>query len=214
LYETRHIQPENLQKSEALLQQVLRDEPGNAKAHAELSRVCFLTGDAAEKKDEKIAWYQKGEGYGKKAIALDPRSPWAHLWRAVNLGRIGQVKGVMNSLFMVPEIRKEVEKALELNPGMPGALDVRAVINYELPGLFGGNLSKSIEDLEKAIAMDPNYTILYVDMGEAYLRKKEYSRAREYLQKALRIEKPTYEADYVLKDRPRAERLLQKIGNK
>jgi len=88
------------------------------------------------------------------------------------------------------------------------------MLYYELPGLMGGNLNKSIEYLNRAIAIDSNYTILYVDMAKVYIKKKDYEKARWFLNKVLEINSPTYEADYILDDRPEALKLLEQIKDK
>jgi tetratricopeptide (TPR) repeat protein len=129
----------------------------------------------------------------------------------VNVGRVGQTKGVLNSLVLVPTVREEIETVLELDPEHIGALDARAMLYYELPGLLGGNLNKSIEALNKGIALDSNYTLLYVDMAKVYMKKKDYEQARQYLNRALEITIPTYEADHVLDDKPEALELLAEI---
>lgn len=214
LYETRHVDPENLGKSRDILENIIENEPENVRALYELSKVYYQLGDGAEKKDEKLRLYNTGKEYGKKAKKVDDNSADAHFWYMVNLGRIGQTKGVLHSLGSVPEMKKEIDKVLEIDSTHTGALDVKAMFYYELPGLLGGNLNKSIEALNKAIALDSNYALLYVDMGRVYMKKKNYDKARWYLNKVLEIEKPTYEADYVLDDKPDALKLLEEIREK
>ncbi|UCG91793.1 MAG: hypothetical protein JSV97_12095 [candidate division WOR-3 bacterium] len=214
LFETRHVDPENLEKSRDILQNVLDSEPDNVRALYELSKVYYQLGDEAEKKEEKLKLYNTGKEYSKKAKKLDDNSADAHFWYVVNLGRIGQTKGVLHSLGSVPEIKKEIDKILEIDSTHTGALDVKAMLYYELPGLLGGNLNKSMEALNKAIAFDSNYALLYVDMGKVYIKKKDYEKARWYLNKVLAIENPTYEADYILDDKPDAVELLKEIEGK
>lgn len=211
---TRHLDKTNLAKSEEILKAVLAEAPAQARAEAELARVTYLIGDGLPSKDEKLARYQKGAEYARSAISHDPNSAWAHFWLAVNLGRIGQTKGVMNSLFMVKEIRKEIEAVLALDPSHADAMAVRGVINYEVPGLFGGSIKKSFQDLQKAIELRPTTTRFYVDLGEACIRAKDYARARENLTAALNMAAPSSEADFLLTDKPRAERLLKEIEKK
>jgi tetratricopeptide (TPR) repeat protein len=214
LYETRHYNSSNLSKSHDILQQIIENDSENLRALYEFSKVCYLLGDRAATKEEKLEYYELGKTYGKKAIKVDGGSEWAHFWYMVNVGRIGQTKGVLNSLVLVPEVKKEIQKVLKINPEHTGALDAEAMLYYELPGLLGGNLNKSVESLSKGIALDSNYTLLYVDMGRAYIKKKEYDKARWFLKKAVEIEKPTYEADHVLDDKPEALQLLEEIEGK
>ncbi|MEO0124227.1 MAG: tetratricopeptide repeat protein [candidate division WOR-3 bacterium] len=214
LYETRHLNKDNLKNSYEMLYDIVEKEPNNLRALYELSKVCYLMGDAQDGKDNKLEFYNKGIEYGKKAIKIDKNSVWAHFWYMVNLGRSGQTKGVLNSLGIVPDIKREIDIILKLDPQHTGAMDAGAMLYYELPGLMGGDLNKSIEYLNKAIAIDSNYTILYVDMAKVYIKKKNYEKARWFLKKVLEIQNPTYEADYILDDKPEALKLLEQIKDK
>jgi len=214
LYETRHFNSENLLQSYDILFDIVESEPQNLRAHYELSKVCFLLGDVAAEKKAKLKLFEEGRDYGKEAMKMDDKSTWSHFWYMVNVGRIGQTKGVLNSLILVPEVEKEINKTLQLDPEHTGALDAKAMLFYELPGLLGGNLNKSIEALSEGIALDSNYTLLYVDMGKVYMKKKDYEKARWFLKKAVDIQDPTYEADHILDDKPEAIELLEEIKNK
>jgi len=214
LYETRHLNAANLDNGYSILEGIVKNDAKNVRAFYELSKVCYLLGDRAKEKDAKLELYYNGRDYGRKAVDLDDGSPDAHFWYMVNIGRVGQTKGVLNSLVLVPDVRKEIERVLEIDPKHIGALDAQAMLYYELPGLLGGNINKSIESLNKGIALDSNYALLYVDMGKACIKKKDYEKARWYLNRVLTIEAATYEADFVLDDKPDALRLLEEIKDK
>jgi hypothetical protein len=51
-------------------------------------------------------------------------------------------------------------------------------------------------------------------MAKVYIKKKNYEKARWYLNRALEITTPTYEADHVLDDKPEALELLEEIKDK
>lgn len=214
LYESRHLNLVNLDQAREMLVGVIENEPENVRAHYELSHVYFLLGDGAATKDEKLDLYKAGKSYGKKAKGIDGNSAEGHFWYMANLGRIGQTRGVLNSLASVPEIKKEIDKVLSIDPEHVSALDARAMLHYELPPLLGGNINASIEALDQAIALDSNFTLLYVDMARCQIKKKEYERARWYLDRALKIDNPTYIADHILDDKPEAEKLLEDIQDK
>jgi len=46
------------------------------------------------------------------------------------------------------------------------------------------------------------------------MKKKDYEQARQYLNRALEITIPTYEADHVLDDKPEALELLEEIKDR
>lgn len=211
LYETRHLNMANLEEARDILGKVLAHEPEHVCALYELSHVYFLLGDKAPSKEEKLNLYTTGMEHGKKAKKADGKCADAHFWYMVNMGRIGQTKGVLNSLFMVPDIRAEIDEVLKIDPEHTGALDAKAMLYFELPGLLGGSFSKSIECLNRAIELDSNYTLLYVDMAKVYIKQDDFEKARWFLERALKIDDPSYPADHLLDDRPEAEALLTEI---
>jgi tetratricopeptide (TPR) repeat protein len=214
LYETRHLDAADLKQSYDILDRVVAEDSGNLRANCALSYVCYLLGDGPQSGKEKLKYYDKGYGRGRKAIEIDRGSADAHLWYVVNRGRQGQTRGVLNSLFMVPEIEREVGRVLEIDPENTVALDVKAMLYYELPSFYKGDLKKSLAALNQAVALDSNYALLYVDMAKVQIRLRNYERARWYLNRCLAIENPTYLADFVLDDKPDAERLLKETEAK
>lgn len=213
-YEYRHKDPEYLSKSKEILKNILAKEPDNEEALWRMARTCYQYGDNAKTKKDKLSWYDKGKEYAQKLIKVNSSHPEGHFWYAVNLGRIGQTRGILKSLSLAPTIKREFEKTLKLDPKHIGAMDGLAVYYYELPAIFGGNLNKSIKYLKKAISIDPNYSLLYIDLAKVYIKKKDYKSARKYLNKVFEIKNPTHPADYYLDDKPEAKRLLEKIKEK
>jgi len=214
LYNNRHEDENYLEESKLLLAEIFNEDARNEDALWQLSRLYYVLGDKTTDKDEKFKFYEKGQQFAEKLTKINDKNPEGHFWLGVNLGRVGQVRGVMKSLSLVPTIRKEFEKALELKGEHTGAMDGLAVLYYELPGLFGGSLDKSLEYLNKAVATDSNYSIIYLDFAKVYIKKKEYEKARSYLNKMIELTNPTHPADFHLKDKVEAEKLLKEIEGK
>lgn len=214
LFENRHLDKYNLGKSKAIAEEVLRTEPRNERALDLLSRVWMTYGDDATKKADKMGCYEKGKVFAESLLAVNERNPEGHFWFVANYGRIGQTRGVLNSLFMVPRLKKEMLRTLELDLRHAGGHDALGVLYYELPGFAGGDLGKSIDYLKKGAALDPNYTLLHVDLAKSYMKKGLYGPARDALKAALAITKPTHPADHWLDDKPEAERLLLEVEKK
>ena len=53
---------------------------------------------------------------------------------ATNAGRWGQTKGVMRSLFLLPEVKRGMETALELDPRFPPTYVLAGTVYYKCPG--------------------------------------------------------------------------------
>jgi tetratricopeptide (TPR) repeat protein len=130
------------------------------------------------------------------------------------LGRISLLKGIFNSLVSVGESKKEIDIALNLDPNNVMAYNAKAMIYYELPGILGGDVNKSITFLKRAIEIDSNYSMAYVTMGKCYIRKKDYKTAQIYLNKVLALQNGWPVADFIMDDKPEAIQLLKDIEGK
>ncbi len=197
-----------------LCKEVLSENANDAGALWRMARLYCLYGDDKTSKQDKLSRYETARGYAEKAKAADVKIPETHFWHGVALGRIGQTKGVLNSLSMAPGIKADFEKALSLDPKFTPAMDGLAIWYLEVPGFAGGDINKSISYLKKGIGIDPNYTLLYVDLAKVYVKQKNYSAAREQLKRCLAVTNPYNPADFYLEDKPDAQKLLGEIEGK
>jgi tetratricopeptide (TPR) repeat protein len=214
LFETRHLNPTYLLTSANMLEQALHDDTINVYINYVLSQVYYTIADHAEQKKDKLDNYYKGLRYGKKAIQLDYNCASAHFWYMACLGRISLLKGIFNSLVSVGESKKEIDIALNLDPNNVMAYNAKAMIYYELPGILGGDVNKSILFLKRAIEIDSNYSMAYVTLGKCYIRKKNYKTAQIYLNKVLALQNGWPVADFIMDDKPEAIQLLKDIEGK
>ncbi|RKX68819.1 hypothetical protein DRP53_09920 [candidate division WOR-3 bacterium] len=210
LYQTRHLNEANLLRSYQILDSLSRIETLNVRINYELAHVAYLIGDRKEDKEAKMVWFKKGVAYGKKALEIDDHSVGAHFWYLVNLGRIAELEGGLKAMGKVGEIKEEIDRVLELDSLHTGALDAKAMLLFRLPGFMGGDRKRAKELLKRAIAIDPNYTRLYLDLARIYLKEKNYDQAQTCLERVLSVKNPTIPADYHLHDRPEAMKLLRK----
>lgn len=161
--------------------------------------------------NEKLNAYEKGRGIAKKAIELSPKNPDGHFWYITNIGRWGQTKGVLRSLFLVRKIKEELNLILQLNPEYVPALDVYGVLYYELPRFFGGDLELAERYLRSAIELEPHLTILRVDLARVLIKRHRNEEAINELNKVLEEKEPKVYADWYVKDRKDAEELIAEI---
>jgi hypothetical protein len=90
--------------------------------------------DAKQPKDAILKIFEQGEKYADMAIAADPQNNLAYYWKSSNIGRWGQVKGILNSLFKAGPMRELLAKDLALDAGHPDAYHVLGQLYRELPG--------------------------------------------------------------------------------
>ncbi len=150
----------------------------------------------------------KSEDLLSKAVEVDNSSSKAH-------SMLGMLKLQFRCDRALAE--KELNLALELNPGDIRALDyhsyylleigrtdeaiaekrrvlqhdpLRVITNAEL-GLYlylAGRNDEAIAQLEKALELDPNYAAAHARLGMAYARKQHYEQAVTEMQKALSLD--------------------------
>src|SRR5262245_42964545 len=81
-----HEDPTRVDRQRAVLEAAPDPSPDPL---AELSRVWALTGDfRLRNENERVAAYERRVDAAKRAIAAAPRNDKAHLWLAINSGRI------------------------------------------------------------------------------------------------------------------------------
>jgi hypothetical protein len=178
------------------------------------SRVHIQKGDDARTKADKLAYFGRAKAIAETLIALNDQNDDGHCWWGVAQGRIGQTRGVLNSLFMVSGLKKAFGRALELNPSHPTALDALGVLYYELPGFAGGDLARSEQYYKRGIGSAPNYCLLRLDLANVYIKQKRWIAARAQLDSLLATVEPLYPGDAELDDKPEARQLLKQIEGK
>jgi len=114
------------------------------------ARECLDIGDDTERakkpQSEILALFKEGEGYADKAIAADPKNDLGYYWKSSNIGRSGQVQGVLNSLFLAQPMKDLLVKVLTLNATRADAYYVLGQLYRELPGwpVSFGNLDAAV----------------------------------------------------------------------
>jgi tetratricopeptide (TPR) repeat protein len=177
-----------------------------------LAQAAFLYGDVRGKTpEEKLDAYEQGRQAAKRAAEAAPKNARAHFWYATNAGRWGQTKGVVRSLFLLPEVKRGMETAIELDPRFPQAYVLAGTVYYEVPGLFGGDLEKSEALFRKGLEVDPRFTGLRVGLARTLIKRGRPDEARRELQAVLDEKAPSNVADWTLKDTPEARTLLDSL---
>ncbi|MCL6614770.1 MAG: tetratricopeptide repeat protein, partial [Firmicutes bacterium] len=106
-----------------ILAEALEKEPGDYEILWRLARCYWFLGDRAAGKD-RLAYFEKGRAFAEKATKANDAGIDGHYWHAALIGCVGQERGILNSLFMIPSIRRELERCLELDPRHAEAHDV------------------------------------------------------------------------------------------
>lgn len=119
--------------------------------------------DAGAADSEVLSLYEKGEDYGKRAMQADSNNPWGYYWASANIGKWGQKRGILQSLFKASDMRDLLIQAIDIDPGHSDSYFVLAQLYAAVPGFgsFGNN------DYAVSLAR------LAVDLGREQVRNGE-----------------------------------------
>jgi tetratricopeptide (TPR) repeat protein len=206
-----HESPARIDGLRPLVAQAAQADPSVDNLLA-LAQIAFLYGDVrASRSEDKLDAYEQGRQAARRAAEIAPRNARAHFWYATNAGRWGQTKGVLRSLFLLPEVKRGMETALELDPRFPPAYVLAGTVYYEVPGLVGGDLEKSERLFRRGLEVDGRFTGLRVGLARTLIKRGRVAEARRELQAVLDEKAPSNPADWTLKDSPEARRLLAEL---
>jgi tetratricopeptide (TPR) repeat protein len=164
--------------------------------------------------EAKLASYERGRDVARRAIDMAPRSPEAHLWYAANLGRWAITKGKLRAAFVLSTLKQEIHTILEIDPNHVPGLALAGSFYLETPLVFGGDVTRAEGYLRRALSLDPHFTRARVELARCLIAEGRYDEARRELRGVIDEPRPSYVADWVLRHKPTAERLLAEIRAK
>lgn len=201
---------QHLQADEALKYYLpaLEQEPENVDLLDRIARQYrHLASDAPDKK-EKLRLGHLSLDYALRGAALAPNNAEAQLSPAISYGKMLPFMSSGDQLDASPRIKAACDRTLELDPRNDNAwhilgrwnrvlADVTGVKRM-LAGVIYGKLPETSNEeaercLEKAIALNPNRLIHYIELGHIYLQMGKKDEARENIQKGLSM--PNREKD-------------------
>lgn len=167
---------------------------------------------AIENEKERERLYDRGVDLAKKAVALDDNSRNNYI-AGMGIGRLAQFKGILNSLFLLRDFDRHIDKAMELDPDNYLAFLAKGLRYRDTPAVRRARANRLAEEhFLKAIEINPNYGYIYLELGIMYYDDKEYNKAKEMFEKVLELE--PYERFYVgeLQTIEDAKEYLEKIN--
>ena len=109
-----------------------------AELHWRLARAWLNLGDEAEDSGTQgealLAYFESGEAEAQKAIEADPNNHLGYYWKSANIGRWGQVKGILNSLFKAKPMRDLLQQAVAVEPEHADSYYVLGQLFEQVPG--------------------------------------------------------------------------------
>ncbi|HDQ15023.1 MAG TPA: hypothetical protein ENN41_09455 [Sediminispirochaeta sp.] len=149
------------------------------------SRSVLNLADEAEKagaeEQQLLSSYEKGKELASQTLQLDPNSHHAYYWRAANVGRWGQTKGILNSLMKAGPMRDDLERAVRKEPEHADSYYVLGMLYASVPKLISfGNVDYAVSYSRRAIDLyrgkKTKYSY-YLKLGE-HLQQRDWSRRK------------------------------------
>ncbi|MBN2500490.1 MAG: tetratricopeptide repeat protein [Anaerolineales bacterium] len=206
----------DLVSSIAAFEDALRVDPDNAEVLAELARVQTYYSSLLTP-DRKTALLDSALENINRAVELDPMNSDAHAVRALvldwnsayadtqeeqdemlllayeasvravsldnqNALALAYQAEVLLDQFKWTQARQLAELALNMEPN---AMDTHRVFAYVLEST--ANYSQAIDEYKKAAEINPNFTYLYIKIGQNYRQLQLYEDALDYFDRAATI---------------------------
>ncbi|AJD47999.1 hypothetical protein S7S_07915 [Isoalcanivorax pacificus W11-5] len=133
--------------------------------------------------------FEKLAAQASTAVQAEPGSAELRIWHGIILSTWAGAKGGLGALGLVKDARRELERALEINPG---ALDGSAYTSlgslyYQVPGwpVGFGDDEKAEQMLQQALMLNPDGIDPNYFYGDFLQRQHRYREAAGALEKAL-----------------------------
>jgi tetratricopeptide (TPR) repeat protein len=154
----------------------------------------------ASTKNEKLRLGYIALDYSVRAAAAGPQDAEAQLATAITLGKMLPILPTKEQVAASPRIKASVDKALALNPKDDTAWHVlgrwnrvladvnsvkRALATVIYGGLPKGSIEEAEHDMKKAMQLNPNRLMHYIELGRIYAQMGKNDEARFYINKGL-----------------------------
>ncbi len=188
----------------------LKSDPNNYEAAWHASLMCSRIGNRQADENKKKEYFVVAKQYAVKSLKLNPADAESNFVMAVAMGRMALISGSKDKVAASRDIKNYADLAIKYNPNHAGAWHVLGKWNYEVANLnfaeravanslFGGlpegaDVKTAIDCYNKAISLDSENVLFYLDLAKAYQNIELDPKANETLKKALTL-KPKVKDD-------------------
>lgn len=158
--------------------------------------------------EEKLRLGNVALQYGQRAAKLAPSNSDAQLSPAISYGKMLPYQSSKEQVQCSKFIKESAERAIKLNPrndlawhiigrwhrnvaDISGLKKTLAALVYEK--LPEATIAEAISSLERAVMINPNRLMHYIELGRAHAQAGNKEEARKYLAKGLKM--PSSEKD-------------------
>lgn len=175
-------------------------EPNNARLLVRIARQYRHLMSDARANAEKLRLGNTAVNYSQRAVQLAPNDPEAHLAVAVSYGKVLPLQGSKEQVANSRVIKAAADKVIALDPGNDlgwqvlgrwylNIAEVSAVKRALAQVVYGKLPVAKYEDavrcFEKAIALNPDRLMHYIELGRAYAAMGKTDEARKFITRGL-----------------------------
>ncbi len=168
-------------ESEAVLNRIFEKGPDNASALITLAYIRYM------EDNYKQALAAIKRALKSKNLERENEALAYMMMGTINSGRSS--KGwLLTKINYGMKIKSYFLKAKELAPELPEVHLGLGIFYLKAPPLMGGNIDKSIEELETAIKLTPEFATANARLAQAYKKRGNLAKYNLYLQKATQLD--------------------------
>jgi tetratricopeptide (TPR) repeat protein len=175
-------------------------DPSNVRLLAHISREYRHLMSDATSTDEKMKLGRAALGYARRAVAVNPNDSDAQLALAISCGKMEPFGTYREKFDSVGVIKHAAEKVIKLDPSNDLAWHIRGLwhenlaevnaVQRSMAQVVFGKLPDSTYDeaaqcFQKAITLDPNRLMHYIELGRLYAKMGRNDEARHLINTGL-----------------------------
>jgi tetratricopeptide (TPR) repeat protein len=190
------------EKADSLYNEMRLSFPDNADLYWKLSRLNITMAESISPKDisRRMPYYSRAVEYARKAVAIDSTNAAAHTWLAASLAVKADKVGSKEKLARAREIKRELDKAILLNPNDDVAWSILGSYYHQVSNIgwmsrFLGNAfvgkvpegktGEAEHAFKKAISLNPRAIRHYHELALLYIDQHREQEALQILKAAL-----------------------------
>lgn len=174
-----------------LYKKVLKNNPDDYKALWRTSFLYSRIGNRLDDKSDQKEYFNRAINLAEHALAVDSTDTQSNFVMAVAMGRKALISGASDRVAASRAIKKYADRAIKYDSTNAGAWHVlgrwhfkvdnlswieRAAANTLFGGIPDASTKKAAEAIEKAISLDDDYILYYLDLAKVY---EELGRDKE-----------------------------------